>query len=78
MQSNFDDKTKLSLFARKRGTENIRKLNIRYREINIKQQAQITYFGCVLDDSVSGEHTPLKVINRINAKLKFFHRKSKF
>ena len=30
-------------------------LPIRCKEINIKQQAQVTYLGCVLDESISGE-----------------------
>ena len=54
-----DDKAKSILFASKRRAKNIRKLNIRYREINIKQQAK--YLGCVLDESVSGEPMVLKI-----------------
>ena len=72
-----DDKTKSILFASKRGTKNIRELNIRYKEINIKQQAQVTYLGCVLDESVSGEHMALNVVNQINGKLKLLYRKNK-
>ena len=58
--------------------KNIRKLSIRYKEINIKQQAQVTYLGCVLDESMSGEPMALKVENKINGKLKFLYRKNKF
>ena len=72
-----DDKTKSILFASKRGTKNIRELNIRYKEINIKQQAQVTYLGCVLDESVSVEHMALNVVNQINGKLKLLYRKNK-
>ena len=43
---------KLNQFASKIKTKNIRKLNIRYKEINIKLEAQITYLGCVLDKSI--------------------------
>ena len=60
------DKTKLILFASKRRAENIRKLYIRYKEIDIKQQARVAYLGCVLDESMSGEPMALKVINKIN------------
>ena len=42
-----DDKAKSILFASKRRSKNIRKLNIRYKEKNIKQQAQVTYLRCV-------------------------------
>ena len=38
-----DDKTKSILFISKQRAKNIRKLNTRYKEINIKQQAQVTY-----------------------------------
>ena len=58
-----DDKTKSILFASTRRAKYIRKLNIRYKEINIKQQAQVTYLGCVLDNSISGEPMTLKVVN---------------
>ena len=72
-----DDKTKSILFASKRDTKNIRELNIRCKKINIKQQAQVTYLGCVLDESVSGEPMALNVVNRINGKLKLLYRKNK-
>ena len=73
-----DDKNKSILFVRKRKTKNIRKLNIRCKEINIKQQAQVTYFRCVLDKSMSGEPMALKFVNKINRELKFLYRKNKF
>ena len=55
-----------------------RKLNTRYKEVNIKQQEQVTYLGCALDESMSGESMTLKIVNKINEKLKFPYRKSKF
>ena len=39
--------------------------------MNRKQQTQVTYLSCVLDESMSGEPVALKVINKINRKLKF-------
>ena len=54
------------------------KLNIRYKEINVTQQVQVTYLGCVLDESVSGERMALKVVNKINGKLKSLFRKNNF
>ena len=73
-----DDKTKSILFASKRRPKNICKLNIRHKEINIKQQAQATYLGCVLDESISGETMTLKIINKIKGKLKLLYKKNKF
>ena len=52
------------LFASKRGTKNIRKLCKRYKEIHIKQQAQVIYLGCVLDKWMSGEPLALKVVDK--------------
>ena len=42
-----DDKTKSILFVNKREAKTIRKLNIRYNETNIKQQAQVTSCMCI-------------------------------
>ena len=66
------DKTESILFASKQRAKNICKLNIRYKEINIKQQAQVTYLGCVLDKSMSGEPMALKAVNKINENLEVF------
>ena len=70
-----DDKTKSILFTSKRRSRNICNLNIRCKEINIKLQAQVTYLGCVLDESMSGEPMVLKVVNKTNGKRKFLRRK---
>ena len=73
-----EDKTKSILFARKRSAKNIRQLNIEYRDINTKQHSEVTYLVCVLDETMSGEPMILKVINKINGKLKFLYRKNRF
>lgn len=61
--------------ASKQRTENIRKVDISYREINEEEQQQVTYLGCVLGKSVP---MALKVINKINRRLKLLCRKNKF
>ena len=73
-----EDKTKSILFASKRRANNIHQLNIKYEYINIKQHWEVTYLGCMLDETISGEPMALKVINKINGKLKFLYRKNKF
>ena len=70
-----DDETKTILFVSKRRAKNICKLIIRCKETNIKQQAQVTYLGYVLDEPMSGEPMTLKSVNKINEKLKFPYRK---
>ena len=44
-----EDKTKAILFASKRRAKNIRQLNIKHKDINIKQHSEVAYLGCVLD-----------------------------
>ena len=73
-----EDKTKSILFASKQRAKNIRQLNIKYKDINIKQPSEVTYLGRVLDETMSGEPMALNVINKINGKLKFLHRKNRF
>ena len=73
-----EDKTKSILFATKRRAKNFRQLNIKYKDRNIKQHLEVTYLGCVLDRTVSGELLSLKVTNKTNGKLKFLFRKTRF
>ena len=73
-----EDKTKSILFASKRKIKNIPKLKINYKNIQIKQHSKVTYLGCILDETMSGESMALKVINKINSRLKFLDRKNKF
>ena len=67
-----EDKTKLILFASQHEIENIKNLNIKQQDIEIKQDSQVTYLGCVINESMSGETMALKVINKMNGKLSFF------
>ena len=73
-----EDKTKSIRFASKRRSKNVSQLNIRYNHINIKQSSQVTYLGCVLDETMSGEPMALKFINKINGKLTFLYRKNRY
>ena len=63
-------------FASQQRGKNIHQLNIKYRDIDIKQHSEVTtYLGYVPDKTIPGEPMALKVINKINGKLKFFYRK---
>ena len=73
-----EDKTKSILFASKRKIKRFPKLNIKYENIQIKQHSKVTYLGFILDETMSGESMALKVINKINSRLKSLHRKNKF
>ena len=73
-----EDKTKSILFASKSKVKKLGKLNISYKDINIKQHAKVDYLGCTLDESLTGEPMAVKVINKVNSRLKFLHRQSRF
>ena len=73
-----EDKTKSICFASKCKRKKVSDLKINYKNIQIKQHSKVTYLGCILDETMSGESMALKVINKINSRLKFLHRKNKF
>ena len=72
------DKTKSVLFASKHKIKSARKQSVKYKNIKIKQHSQVTYLGCILDETLYGEPMALKASNKINGKLKFLYRKNKF
>ena len=55
-----EDKTKSILFGTKRRLKGLRELNIRYKDIEIKQNYQVKYLGCLLENSLSGESMALQ------------------
>ena len=65
-----EDKTKSILFSTKNRKRKIGTLGIQYGDIKIKQYSKVTYLGCELDESLLGEAIALKVINKINGRLK--------
>ena len=73
-----EDKTKSILFASKSKIKKLKKLEIIYNNIRIKQHSRVTYLGCILEETMSGESMAHKVISKVNARLKFLHRKNKY
>ena len=53
-------------------------LDIKYGKIHIKHYHTVTYLGCLLDETLSGEPMALKVISKINSRLRFLHRENRF
>ena len=47
-----EDRTKSILFASKLKRKNIKKLHIKYADIQIKQHSKDKYLGCLLDETV--------------------------
>ncbi len=73
-----EDKTKSILFTSKNKLKKVGNLSIHHGDIQIKQQSNVTYLGCVLDEDLSGESMATKVIGKINGRIKFLYRKNKF
>ena len=73
-----EDKTKSILFSSKHKVKSKSPLNIQYNGIKIKQYSKVTYLGCILDETLSGESMATHVINKINSRLKFLYRQNKF
>ena len=51
---------------------------MQYGDVKIKQCSKVTYLGCELDESLSSEAMALKVINKINDRIKFLYRKNRY
>ena len=73
-----EDKTKSILFGTKLNIKWAEPLNIVYGNIKIKQYTKVTYLGCILDESLSGESMALHVLHKINSRLRFLYRQNRF
>ena len=73
-----EDKKKSILFSSKRNLKLVEELDIRYKDIKIKQYKHVDFLGYMLDESVSGETMALRVIEKFNPRLKFLYRKNWF
>ena len=73
-----EDKIKSIFFASKFKRKNIKKLHIKYEDIQIIQHSKVKYLGCLLDKTMSGEAMALKDLYEINNKLKFLYLKNSF
>ena len=73
-----EDKTKSILFGTKRRLKGLRELNIRHKDIEIKQNYQVKYLGCLLENSLSGESMALQALTKINGRLIFLYRNQSY
>ena len=71
-------KIKSILFASKRKIKRVPKQKIKYKNIQLKQHSKVTYLDRILDETMLRKSMALKVINKINSRLKFLDRKNKF
>ena len=73
-----EDKTKSVLLAPLNKCKKLRKLNISYGSLKIKQYSEVTSLSCILDESLSWESVALNVVSKMNTRLKVLYRKNKF
>ena len=73
-----EDKTKSILFGTKRRLNGDDKLEISKRQIKIKQHSEVKYLGCLLDSNLSGRGMAIKVLNKVNSRLRFLYRKKTY
>ena len=67
--------TKHILFSK---TKHSPKLHISYWVHIIKQYHTVECLGCHLDFNLSGESIAMKVLKKVNAKVKFLYRQNKY
>ena len=72
-----EEKTKSIVFSSKHKVKKCKPLNIHYKNIKIKQYSKVTYLGCILDETLSGESMAIHVINKVNSRLRFLCRQSR-
>ena len=67
-----------NFFCRSAGTMCRILIKSQYSRVSIKQHSRVTYLGCILEETMSGESMANKVISKVNARLKFLHQKNKY
>ena len=70
-----EGKAKSILFSKARV---LKEINISFAVHSIKQHETVEYLICQLDSKLSGEAMTSKVLKKINAKLKFLYRQSRY
>ena len=73
-----EDKTKSILFGSKQKIKKSKPLNIQKNDTKIKQYSNVTYLGCIFDETLSGEFMAIHVINKVNSRLRFLYRQNRF
>ena len=67
-----EDKTKSIFISAKHRSRSIEQIDISYKDFKIKQYSKVTYFGCVLDECLTGESMAMQICTKVTSKLKFF------
>ena len=67
-----EGKTKSIFFRTVFNIKQAEPLNIFYDNVKTKQFSEVTYLGCIVDESLSRESMTLHVFNKVNSRLDFF------
>ena len=73
-----EDKTKTILFSPKNLRKSAENIIIKRNEIALKQFSTVEYLGCLLDSILSGEEMALKVLKKVNGRLRYLYRQGKY
>ena len=73
-----EDKTKTILFSPKNLRKRAEPIVIKRHDVTLKQFSIVEYLGCLLDETLSGQEMALKVLKKINGKLRFLYRQGKY
>jgi len=73
-----EDKTKTILFSPKNLRKNAESIIINRHDVTLKQFSTVEYLGCLLDSTLSGEEMALKVLKKVNGRLRYLYRQGKY
>ena len=73
-----EDKTKTILFSPKNLRKSAENIIIKRNEVALKQFSTVEYLGCLLDSTLSGEEMALKVLKKVNGRLRYLYRQGKY
>ena len=73
-----EDKTKTILFSPKNLSKGADRIVIKRHDVTLTQFSVVEYLGCLLDCTLSGKEMALKVLGKINGRLRFLFRQGKY
>ena len=73
-----EDKTKTILFSPKNLRKRAEPIVVKRHDITLKQFSTVEYLGCLLDETLSGQEMAIKVLKKVNGKLRFVYRQGKY
>ena len=73
-----EDKTKTILFSPKNLKKRAEPLLVKRNGVILKKLSSVEYLGCLIDSVLSDEDMALKVLTKVNGKLRFLYRQGKY